>query len=159
METFSNDTATLSPTSAPQVSGVNVLKTRTYDVSITYDKYYRTPRIWLFGYSENQQPLQPEEVFMDIHADHAFKTVTIDKHPHLGFFLYEVFKTLFNIVLGVPCAYVHPCKHAELMKKIVHRHLENGREPRVDLYLILFLKFMSAVIPTIEYDFTAQTDF
>eukprot|EP01097_Dermamoeba_algensis_P002551 TRINITY_DN2014_c0_g4_i1.p1 TRINITY_DN2014_c0_g4~~TRINITY_DN2014_c0_g4_i1.p1 ORF type:complete len:144 (-),score=6.51 TRINITY_DN2014_c0_g4_i1:75-506(-) len=143
METFSNDTATLSPTSAPQVSGVNVLKTRTYDVSITYDKYYRTPRIWLFGYSENQQPLQPEEVFMDIHADHAFKTVTIDKHPHLG----------------VPCAYVHPCKHAELMKKIVHRHLENGREPRVDLYLILFLKFMSAVIPTIEYDFTAQTDF
>jgi ubiquitin-like-conjugating enzyme ATG3 len=24
----------------------NILRTRTYDVSITYDKYYQTPRIW-----------------------------------------------------------------------------------------------------------------
>ena len=30
----------------------NIERTRTYDVSITYDKYYQTPRIWLFGYSE-----------------------------------------------------------------------------------------------------------
>ena len=27
----------------------NVLRTRTYDLSITYDKYYQTPRFWLFG--------------------------------------------------------------------------------------------------------------
>jgi ubiquitin-like-conjugating enzyme ATG3 len=30
----------------------NILKTRTYDLSITYDKYYQTPRMWLFGYDE-----------------------------------------------------------------------------------------------------------
>ncbi|KAH0665675.1 hypothetical protein KY290_030472 [Solanum tuberosum] len=30
----------------------NILRTRTYDVSITYDKYYQTPRVWLTGYDE-----------------------------------------------------------------------------------------------------------
>lgn len=29
-----------------------ILQVRTYDVFITYDKYYQTPRLWLFGYDE-----------------------------------------------------------------------------------------------------------
>jgi len=29
-----------------------VLHTRTYDLNITYDKYYQTPRLWLYGYDE-----------------------------------------------------------------------------------------------------------
>ena len=29
-----------------------ILRTRTYDLNITYDKYYQTPRLWLFGYNE-----------------------------------------------------------------------------------------------------------
>ena len=29
--------------------GGNIEKTRTYDLSITYDNYYKTPRVWLFG--------------------------------------------------------------------------------------------------------------
>ena len=28
------------------------MQTRTYDLTITYDNYYRTPRLWLFGYDE-----------------------------------------------------------------------------------------------------------
>lgn len=36
-----------------------ILPTRTYDLSITYDKHHQTPRMWLFGYDEvsvrNQQ--------------------------------------------------------------------------------------------------------
>jgi ubiquitin-like-conjugating enzyme ATG3 len=44
------------------------------------------------------------------------------------------------------------------MKKIVGSMLENNKTPRVDLYLFLFLKFISAVIPTIEYDFTIEMD-
>lgn len=32
----------------------NLLQVRTYDVMITYDKYYQTPRIWLIGYDEVQ---------------------------------------------------------------------------------------------------------
>ena len=29
-----------------------IIQTRTYDLNITYDKYYQTPRLWLFGYDE-----------------------------------------------------------------------------------------------------------
>lgn len=29
-----------------------IVRTRTYDLHITYDKYYQTPRLWLFGYDE-----------------------------------------------------------------------------------------------------------
>lgn len=29
-----------------------ILATRTYDLNITYDNYYRTPRLWLTGYDE-----------------------------------------------------------------------------------------------------------
>lgn len=38
-----------------QDSGVDdgeIIKTRTYDLHITYDKYYQTPRLWLRGYDE-----------------------------------------------------------------------------------------------------------
>lgn len=35
-----------------------ILQTRTYDLYITYDKYYQTPRLWLFGYDEVRTPGQ-----------------------------------------------------------------------------------------------------
>eukprot|EP00010_Vexillifera_abyssalis_P001628 CAMPEP_0201552184 /NCGR_PEP_ID=MMETSP0173_2-20130828/14543_1 /ASSEMBLY_ACC=CAM_ASM_000268 /TAXON_ID=218659 /ORGANISM="Vexillifera sp., Strain DIVA3 564/2" /LENGTH=314 /DNA_ID=CAMNT_0047962623 /DNA_START=27 /DNA_END=974 /DNA_ORIENTATION=+ len=120
----------------------NIIRTRTYDIMITYDKYYQTPRVWLSGYDKNRQPLKPEQIFQDISQDHAHKTVTFDTHPHLGH----------------SCAYIHPCKHASVMKKIMGRLHESGKELRVDQYLFLFLKFISAVIPTIEYDFTVGFD-
>ena len=44
------------------------------------------------------------------------------------------------------------------MKKMIDRLAEQGKYIRVDLYLYLFLKFINAVIPTIEYDFTIQVD-
>lgn len=132
-----DDEATLSTTTED-----NILRTRTYDISITYDNYYQTPRLWLFGYDENRRPLKPEEIFQDISEDHAKKTVTLDTHPHLQ----------------IQCVYIHPCKHAEVMKKIVQRFIDEGREPRIDHYLLIFLKFISAVIPTIEHDYTLQMD-
>jgi len=124
------------------VDNETIEKVRTYDIHITFDLFHQTPKVWLFGYDESQQPLKPAQVFADVSQDHAKKTVTIDTHPHLG----------------IPCAFIHPCKHASVMKKIVHRLLENGKTPRVDQYLFLFLKFISAVIPTIEYDFTIEIE-
>lgn len=32
--------------------GDDIVRTRTYDLHITYDKYYQTPRLWLIGYDE-----------------------------------------------------------------------------------------------------------
>ncbi|KAJ3042744.1 E2-like enzyme [Rhizophlyctis rosea] len=119
-------------------------KTRTYDMSITYDKYYQTPRVWLFGYDENRRPLTSTQIFEDISQDHAKKTVTIEAHPHEN----------------VSMASIHPCKHANVMKKIIDHLVENGKEGelRVDQYLMLFLKFMSAVLPTMDYDYTTSME-
>ena len=38
-------------------SDVTVKKVRKYDLSITYDFYTQTPRLWLTGYSEDGNPL------------------------------------------------------------------------------------------------------
>ncbi|KAJ3379790.1 Arabinose-proton symporter (Arabinose transporter), partial [Entophlyctis sp. JEL0112] len=119
--------------------GGKFVKTRTYDMSITYDKYYQTPRVFLFGYDENRKPLTPQQIFEDISQDHAKKTVTIETHPHEA----------------ISLASIHPCKHGNVMKKLLDHMVASGKEElRVDQYLLLFLKFMSSVLPTMEYDYT-----
>eukprot|EP00850_Spirogloea_muscicola_P020281 SM000211S06651 [mRNA] locus=s211:181288:183297:- [translate_table: standard] len=139
-----SDPATLSPSYlvAREPTEDHILRTRTYDISITYDKYYQTPRVWLFGYDESRQPLKPEQVLEDVSQDHARKTVTIDDHPNMpGKF-----------------ASVHPCRHGAVMKKILDVLTSSGVEPRIDQYLFIFLKFIASLIPTIEYDYTVDFD-
>lgn len=119
--------------------GSDIIQTRTYDLHITYDKYYQTPRLWLTGYSENHTPLTIAQTYEDISKDYAEKTVTMEAHPHIS----------------VPrMASVHPCRHADVMKSIIETVTEGGGELGVHKYLIIFLKFMQSVIPTIEYDYT-----
>lgn len=105
-------------------AGKNLLQVRTYDCIISYDKHYQTPRFWLFGYDEvslficsclasnshmkilkHKNPLAPAQVFQDVPADHAFKTMTMESFPHSG----------------AQLASVHPCKHASVMKKFIDR--------------------------------------
>ncbi|KAG6835083.1 hypothetical protein H0H93_005019 [Arthromyces matolae] len=164
----------------------NLLQVRTYDVMITYDKYYQTPRVWLLGYDENGTPLTPPQIFQDISADHANKTVTIEPFIHSA---------------SLQAASVHPCKHASVMKKVIERMnnsvveeqlarrktggITTGKEAsstkkkwpftrkasgsgkeavtgddddvegmRVDFYLVVFLKFIASIVPTIEVDST-----
>lgn len=133
---------------APAAQGGNpeVVKSRTYDLTITYDKYFQTPRVWLFGYTEDGLPLNKDQVFEDIYSDYKNKTATIETHPYQGH----------------PCVSIHPCRHAETMKRMIDRLNEranpDGGEPvklRPDLYLLVFLKFIQAVIPTVEYDLGA----
>jgi ubiquitin-like-conjugating enzyme ATG3 len=115
------------------------IPTRTYDLNITYDNYYRTPRLWLSGYDENHKPLTIEQMYDDISEEHAKKTVTFEAHPHIP---------------GTLMASIHPCRHAELMKKLINIVAESGKELEVYSYLMVFLKFVQSVIPTIEYDYT-----
>lgn len=127
---------------APDEESDNLLKVRTYDLSITYDKYYQTPRVWMMGYSSSQQPLSGAEMMEDVISDYANRTVTIEYHPHVS----------------GPHASIHPCQHGKVMKTIV-RNLtkavgEGDEGPSVNVYLFIFLKFVSSMIPTINYDFT-----
>merc|ERR1719232_144507 len=119
-----------------------IKKVRKYDLSITYDYYHRTPRLWLLGYGEEGDILTQEEMFMDIMADYANKTVTFESHPK------QASQQLS----------IHPCNHATVMKKIVDQIRDNGGEPRVEFYMFFFLKFISSVVPTIEYDFTIELE-
>ncbi|THU94195.1 hypothetical protein K435DRAFT_966985 [Dendrothele bispora CBS 962.96] len=166
-----------------EVASGNLLQVRTYDVMITYDKYYQTPRSWLLGYDENRTPLTPAQIFQDVSADHAQKTVTIEPFPHHS---------------SLQAASVHPCKHASVMKKVIERmnnsviaeqlaqqqkaasspkeskkkwpfsrksggskdagtptgEDEEVEGMRVDFYLVVFLKFIASIVPTIEVDST-----
>ncbi|XP_068732127.1 ubiquitin-like-conjugating enzyme ATG3 isoform X2 [Montipora capricornis] len=99
-------------------SSGGILHTRTYDMYITYDKYYQTPRLWLFGYNENREPLSVEEMYEDMSQDHAKKTVTVEAHPHLP----------------MTMASVHPCRHADVMKKIIQTVADGGGELGVHMY-------------------------
>jgi len=121
----------------------SIVKTRTFDLSITYDKYYQTPRMWVTGYDERGGTLPQSLIFDDISTEHARKTVTIETHPNLG----------------LPTASIHPCRHAHVMKRIIKYMAEStGKEVRVDQYLVIFLKFISTVLPSIDYDHTMSLD-
>lgn len=134
-----------------------ILYTRTYDLSITYDKYYQTPRVWLFGYDEKNRPLSADEMFEDIMQDYANRTVTMEPHPHRSALIH---------------ASIHPCQHGAVMKRIVANlkdhsgsassgagdESKSGGEIRSDQYLFLFLKFIQSVIPTIDYDHTIEVN-
>ena len=124
-------------------NALEIIKTRTYDISITYDFYYRTPRLWLFGYDEKGVPLTKDQMFEDIMSDYANKTVTLESHPHQG----------LNSIS------IHPCRHAEVMKKIIDRTTDNGGKVNVTQAMFIFLKFIASVVPTIEYDYTTDMDF
>jgi ubiquitin-like-conjugating enzyme ATG3 len=70
--------------------------------------------------------------------------VTIENHPH---------------VAG-PHASIHPCQHGKVMKTIVKNLMKDCANaddgPPVENYLFIFLKFVSSIIPTINYDFTME---
>lgn len=118
------------------------LATQTFDLFVTYDKYYQTPRMWMSGYDKDGTQLAPDAVLNLLSQDHAHKTVTIETFPHLS----------------ISFASVHPCKHAAVMKKIIDQYMHGEREIRVDQYMVLFLKFMSSVMPSVDYDHTMSME-
>jgi ubiquitin-like-conjugating enzyme ATG3 len=136
----------------------NLVKVRTYDLSITYDKYYQTPRVWMIGRTASDQPLTAKEMMEDVISDYANKTVTMENHPHVS----------------GHHASIHPCQHGKVMKAIVKNLIKAsdrkvaeaggaseqavGEGPSVEMYLFIFLKFVSSMIPTINYDFTMDVN-
>lgn len=119
-------------------------KQKRYDISITYDKYYRTPRIWFLGTDENDYPIPNDKVLNDISSDHSKITVTIETHPYYK----------------IKCISVHPCKHSNAMKFFIKKNIVKSTESgetefiTVEKYFIYFIKFMACIIPNLEFDFT-----
>jgi len=155
----------------------SVVRVRTYDLSISYDKYYQVPRFWLAGFDEFRRPLSNEALLEDVAAEHARKTVTVEPHPHRSSPPRSSDSNSFSSNSSIRVASIHPCRHASVMKKLANMGAGGfGGEATAtasssssllpppssssassfdpEAYLVLFLKFISSVIPTIEYDFT-----
>ena len=144
---------------------------RYYNVYLTYSNYFRVPRSYLSGFSgATNTPLHPPQLmFDDISSDYREKTVTIESFDGLK--------------PPVMMTSVHPCKHAETMKRIFDgmgrrgrrlaeewEEVEAGKEGgeggegsgeeegegglRVDQYLVVFVKFLAGVVPGVEMDYT-----
>ena len=120
-----------------------ILKTRRYDVTVTYDFHYCVPRMWLMGYNENGTTLSDNEMKQDVMMEYRNKTVTIEPHPHTGF---------RNIS-------VHPCRHSMLLKKMIENYQNSGKKLEIYMSILNFLKFLHSVVPTIQYDFTMDINF
>lgn len=65
--------------------------------------------------------------------------------------VYYIFYSTISLPANHLCYFF---RHAEVMKKIIQTVVEGGGELGVHLYLIIFLKFVQSVIPTIDYDHT-----
>lgn len=145
LDDFDYDDKTLidnDPASLSKELESNFIKHKTYDMMITYDKYYSTPRVWFFGYDEDHIPLEKDEWHHDFSKEHLNKTVTFESHPHLP----------------ISCPTIHPCKHDVAMLKFITMALENKRKVDVSNYLVIFLKFIQSMVPNMEYDFTGTVD-
>lgn len=79
---------------------------RYYNLYLTYSTYFKVPRSFISGFDgATKTPLHPPTVmFEDIAPDYREKTVTIEPFPCLD--------------APLQMASVHPCKHAETMKRI-----------------------------------------
>ena len=120
-----------------------VVKTREYEVTVTYDFYYCVPRMWLMGYNEKGIPLTDEEMKEDVMPEYRNKTCTIEPQTCTG---------IRNIS-------VHPCRHSLLLKKMIKDFQNSGKKLEVEQSILLFLKFLQSVVPTVQYDFTMDISF
>ena len=127
------------------VSEDNIIQSRTYTITITYDNYYRTPRMWFLGYDINGSPLSYESMMDDLSNEHKKVTATMDSHP-------------FYKLQWIS---IHPCKHAYMMKQFIQMELRHRQSTdqtlSVQLYFIYFLKFMGCIIPCVNFDYTMST--
>tara|TARA_Y100000589_G_C26942253_1_gene542900 strand:- start:7 stop:777 length:771 start_codon:yes stop_codon:yes gene_type:complete len=105
---------------------------RFYDIYIVYDMYFNTPRVYLFGTNNNGDPLTYTRMLDDVQQEYVSNTLTLEKHPHID----------------LSCLSLHPCKHAVTMKNLIS-NIDNFQN---NLYLVLFIKIISSLIPKLNYD-------
>lgn len=98
--------------------------------------------MWLTGCDEDGKALTHNQIFEDITSEHQNETVTFEEHPNLD----------------VKQLTIHPCKHAERFREFIEEAKQKGKDIKPNMALVLFLKFMTSIMPTIEYDCTVDID-
>jgi len=94
-----------------------------YDIYIFYDKYYTVPRFYIKAY-ENGNSIDNNRLYDFFIDEYKNRTITKEHHDKL---------------LG--CISIHPCKHAETMKRLIKE------ETMVEEYLIYFINILCSIIP------------
>jgi ubiquitin-like-conjugating enzyme ATG3 len=106
-----------------------------YDISITYNNYYRTPQVWIIGYNPDSSIIHPLNLLNNISSDHTNKTATIEGHPHTG----------------IRQLSIHPCRHSQTLLSLVR---QSKNKYNIQNSMFLFIKIISTIVPNINYDFT-----
>jgi ubiquitin-like-conjugating enzyme ATG3 len=148
---------------------------RFYDAIVSYDKYHQVPRIYFLGYGgADRTPLSADEMLADVargYAAGARKTVTVEAHPHV--------RHGGRLISVHPCQHAPVLRRLAAMHAAASDEDEGAEgaaegsaggagegqssagaartaPPRfpVERALVLFLKFVAGVVPTVEYDFT-----
>lgn len=124
--------------SIPQVPEIDLKQfNHFYDISLTYDSAYQTPRIWLFGYGLDGLPLKQDEIINDMELDFVGSVATLIPHP----------------VTGVMNVSIHPCRHAEVMTNLIQRY-EAKLTPekfKSKEYLTIFLRLLGSIFPNMHF--------
>ena len=111
---------------------------------IAYDEYYHTPRMFFSATDAELNPLSNDQIKQDIQKEYLDKTLTVEK---------------FEFIPNRMMPTVHPCKHANVLKTMADAMRENGQKVDSHFAMLIFLKFITSVIPTVEFDITGDLHF
>ncbi len=117
---------------------------RFYKMYIIYDEYYHTPRMFFSATDIEGKPIDNEKIKEDIQKEYLDKTLTMEPFPFIE---------------GLTMPTVHPCKHANVLKSMSDAMRESGHKVESHFALLIFLKFITSVIPTVEFDITGDLHF
>jgi ubiquitin-like-conjugating enzyme ATG3 len=90
------------------------------------------------------KPVSNEDIRQDIQKEYLDKTLTVETFPFIE---------------NTSMSTVHPCKHANVLKSMADAMRENKQKVDAHFALLIFLKFITSVIPTVEFDITGDLIF
>ncbi|GMM55926.1 Atg3 protein [Maudiozyma humilis] len=152
---------------------------RYYDLYIAYSTSYRVPKMYLVGFNAHGTPLTAEEMLEDIALDYRRKTATIEKLPFLKtpVLSVSIHPCKHANVMKILLEKIRSVNERKRMESKPDEEVDNDQTTdantdgdndwqdlqedvndnlRVDQYLIVFLKFITSVTPSIQHDYTME---
>lgn len=152
---------------------------RYYDLYNTYSTSYRVPKMYIVGFNAAGTPLSAKEMFDDITTEYRAKTATIEKLPFYKSSMISVsihpckhanvMKILLEKVRLVKKRRREELKQQQIEFSSTSAGDNNDNDNewedlqddvtdtlQVDQYLVVFLKFITSITPSIEHDYTME---